>query len=117
MPFEEARARARMAQACRALGDLDGAQLEREAALAAFERLGAATELAGLDASTGTTPLTGRECEVIRLVASGRTNREIADELAISEHTVARHLQNVFVKLGLSSRAAANAYAYEHGIV
>jgi ATP/maltotriose-dependent transcriptional regulator MalT len=117
MPFEEARARARMAQACRALGDLDGAQLEQEAALAAFGRLGAPAEVTGLRASTGTAPLTGRECEVIRLVASGRTNREIADELAISEHTVARHLQNVFVKLGRSSRAAATAYAYEHGIV
>jgi DNA-binding NarL/FixJ family response regulator len=62
-------------------------------------------------------PLTARECEVIRLVAAGRTNREIAGELTISEHTVARHLQNIFVKLGVSSRAAATAYAYEHGIV
>jgi len=62
-------------------------------------------------------PLTARECEVIRLVAAGRTNREIAGALTISEHTVARHLQNIFVKLGVSSRAAATAYAYEHHIV
>ena len=61
--------------------------------------------------------LTDRECEVLRLVATGRTNREIAAELVISEHTVARHLQNIFTKLDLSSRAAATAYAYEHGLV
>ena len=62
-------------------------------------------------------PLTARECEVLRMVATGRTNREIAAELVISEHTVARHLQNIFSKLDLPSRAAATAYAYEHGLV
>ncbi|HEX5097666.1 MAG TPA: LuxR C-terminal-related transcriptional regulator, partial [Acidimicrobiia bacterium] len=62
-------------------------------------------------------PLTDRECEVLRLVATGKTNREIASELAISEHTVARHLQNIFLKLDLPSRAAATAYAYEHDLV
>ena len=54
---------------------------------------------------------------MLRLVASGRTNREIAAELVISEHTVARHLQNMFAKLDLPSRAAATAYAYRHGLV
>jgi DNA-binding NarL/FixJ family response regulator len=61
--------------------------------------------------------LTDRELEVLRLVAAGRSNREIAAELVISEHTVARHLQNIFAKLGLSSRSAATAFAFEHGLV
>ena len=59
---------------------------------------------------------TAREREVLRLVATGRTNRDIASVLVISEHTVGRHLQNIFAKLGLSSRAAATAYAYEHDL-
>ena len=117
MPFEEARARALMAQVCAALGDPDTAGLELDAARATFEALGARTELAAVRASPRTTPLTARECEVVRLVAAGRTNREVAAELVISEHTVARHLQNVFTKLGLTSRAAATAYAYEHGLM
>ena len=61
--------------------------------------------------------LTPRELEVLRLVASGRTNREIASELVVSEHTVARHVQNMFGKLGVSSRTAATAYAFEHELV
>ena len=61
--------------------------------------------------------LTDRECEVLRLVAAGKTNREIATALVISQHTVGRHLQNIFMKLGLASRAAATAYAYEHDLV
>ena len=117
MPYERARAQILMADACRLLGDDDAADLEREAALATFESLGARTDLARVVQPTATTPLTERECDVIRLVAAGRTNRDIARELVISEHTVARHLQNIFVKLGISSRAAATAYAYEHHIV
>jgi DNA-binding NarL/FixJ family response regulator len=61
--------------------------------------------------------LTEREVQVLRLVAAGRTNRAIAAELVISEHTVARHLNNIFAKLDVSSRAAATAYAYTHGLV
>jgi DNA-binding NarL/FixJ family response regulator len=61
--------------------------------------------------------LTARELEVLRLVAAGKSNREIASMLVISEHTVARHLQNIFAKLGLSSRTAASAFAFEHDLV
>ena len=61
--------------------------------------------------------LTAREVEVLALVASGKTNRAIASELFLSEKTVARHVSNIFMKLGLSSRSAATAYAYEHGLV
>ncbi|MBT2548137.1 helix-turn-helix transcriptional regulator [Arthrobacter sp. ISL-65] len=61
-------------------------------------------------------PLTARETEVLRLVAAGMSNRDIAAELFISEKTVARHVSNIYIKLGLSSRAAATAYAYRHGL-
>ena len=61
--------------------------------------------------------LTARQLEVLRLVARGRTNREIATELTLSEHTVARHLQNIYASLGVSSRTAASAYAFEHRLV
>ena len=61
--------------------------------------------------------LTGREVQVLRLVAAGKTNRAIAADLFLSEKTVARHVSNIFTKLGLSSRSAATAYAYEHGLV
>ena len=122
MPYDVARAGVRVALACRALGDEDAARLELDVACAAFEQLGARTDLAEARAlatapTVGRAGLTARECEVLRLVASGRTNREIAAELVISEHTVARHLQNMFAKLDLPSRAAATAYAYRHGLV
>ena len=121
MPYDAARARVEVALVCRERGDHDAAALELDAARATFERLGARPDLARVaELSTGPPrpdALTVRECEVLRLVATGRTNREIAAELVISEHTVARHLQNMFVKLDLASRAAATAYAYEHGLV
>jgi DNA-binding CsgD family transcriptional regulator len=121
VPYEEARARVGVARACAALGDHDACALELQAARAIFTRLGARPDLERLDAQPGEPAvgvgLTARECDVLRQVASGRTNRQIAVELSISEHTVARHLQNIFLKLGLTSRAAATAYAYEHGIV
>jgi DNA-binding NarL/FixJ family response regulator len=109
--------------ACRALGDHDAAGFEMDAARATFERLGARPDLARVarlcaeEETPRLAELTDRECEVLRLVASGKTNREIAGVLVISEHTVARHLQNIFMKLGLSSRAAATAYAYEHDLL
>jgi DNA-binding NarL/FixJ family response regulator len=121
MPYEAARTRVQVAIACHALADEDAATIEFDAARATFLRLGARPEIERLDrVRTGAAPkpttLTDRECEVLRLVATGRTNREIASELVISEHTVARHLQNIFLKLGLPTRAAAVAYAYEHGL-
>jgi DNA-binding NarL/FixJ family response regulator len=67
--------------------------------------------------AAGAHGLSRRELEVFRLVASGKSNRLIAAELVISEHTVARHVQNIFAKLGLSSRAAATAFAFEHELV
>jgi ATP/maltotriose-dependent transcriptional regulator MalT len=123
MPYEAARTRVHIGLACRALGDQDTAALELDAAREAFDRLGARpdlarlAELAGVGGPKTAGMLTVRECEVLRLVAAGKTNREIGTQLVLSEHTVARHLQNIFAKLGLSSRAAATAYAYEHGLV
>ena len=121
LPYEAARARMRYGEAVRAAGDEDGARLELQTALAAFERLGAAPDAArtvallpGLARLPG--GLTRREAEVLRLVAAGRSNRDIAAELVISEHTVARHLQNMFAKLGVSSRSAATAFAFEHDL-
>jgi ATP/maltotriose-dependent transcriptional regulator MalT len=120
LPYELARTGVLVAEARRALGDQEMGELERDRAARTFEQLGAHVELNQLDTSATPTPagrLTGRECEVLRLVARGGTNREIGEALSISQHTVARHLQNVFTKLDLSSRAAATAYAYESGII
>jgi ATP/maltotriose-dependent transcriptional regulator MalT len=120
--YDAARIRTTIAMACRALGDRDHADFELDAAIAIFDELGAHVDVARARSLRRTAPeqsggLSKRECEVLRLVASGETNREIAADLHISEHTVARHLQNMFTKLGLSSRAAATAYAYEHGLI
>ncbi len=121
-PYEAARVRVLIGMACRALGDADAAHVEFEAARAIFEELGAAPDIArldGLSQKSDAAPdgLTRRELQVLRLVAEGKTNRDVAGELGISEKTVARHVSNMFVKLGLSSRAAATAYAYRHDLV
>jgi len=122
-PYESARARVLVGAACEALDDLDATALELDAARAVFTELGATPDLERLEAEAAAATradahgLTGRELEVLRLVAAGRSNRAIAEELVISEHTVARHLQNIFAKLGVSSRTAASAFAFEHDLV
>jgi ATP/maltotriose-dependent transcriptional regulator MalT len=123
VPYEAARARVLIGLACRQLGDQEGAEMELEAARWVFQQLGAVPDLAGAEALAKKAPakaaggLTARELEVLRLVATGKTNRSIAADLFLSERTVARHVSNIFTKLGLSSRAAATAYAYEHDLV
>lgn len=122
-PYEIARIRELTGLAYRQLGDEEGARLELEAAAEGFDRLGAAPDAARVAALTPAAPamaqgpLTGREVEVLRLIASGKTNRAIATELAISEKTVARHVSNILTKLDLPSRSAATAYAYSHHLV
>jgi ATP/maltotriose-dependent transcriptional regulator MalT len=118
-PYEAARVRVLIALACQALDDVDDAVLELDGARGTFERLGAAHDLANLvrlvaPAGRPTGGLTARELQVLRLLATGRTNRAIAAELVLADKTVDRHVTNIFAKLGVSSRAAATAYAYEH---
>jgi DNA-binding CsgD family transcriptional regulator len=126
-PYDSARVRVLTAAACRTLGDADGATFEADAAREVFARLGAMPDLARLDTVAGSPSngeaaalpggLSAREVEVLRLVAAGLTNRAIADALTISERTVDRHVSNIFTKLDVSTRAAATAFAYEHGVV
>jgi DNA-binding CsgD family transcriptional regulator len=122
-PYELARVRTLIGLAYRQLGDAEGAQLELDAAQEVFDRLGAtvdAARVAALHAEASPAAggaLTGREVEVLRLIATGATNRTIAGRLGISDKTVARHISNIFTKLDLPSRAAATAYAYEHHLV
>lgn len=123
MPYEAARTRALIGLGYRALGDRDASELELSAARQVFEELGAEPELARLAGRTATdvsgtaSGLTPREMEVLRLVATGMSNGEIATALVISEKTVASHVGSILTKLGLANRAAATAYAYEHGLV
>ena len=122
VPYEAARVRVLIGLACRELGDEDAAQMELDAARWSFEQLGAAPEIERVEKLLDRSPpsptegLTGREVEVLALVATGKTNREIAGQLVISEKTVARHLSNIFVKIGVSSRSAATAYAFQHDL-
>ena len=118
-PYEAARAQVLIAQACQHMGDEENALLELRAACDTFRRLGAQVDLSHAETLLAKPtiqpagPLTEREVEVLKLVASGMTNRAIAGTLRISEKTVARHLSNIFTKLDLPSRTAAAAYAYE----
>lgn len=122
-PYEIARTRVLLGLAYRELGDEDSAELELAAARRVFQQLEAEPDLARLESLSrrespdGTDRLTPRELQVLRLVAAGNTNKSIAAELIISERTVERHVSNIFTKLGVSSRAAATAYAYEHRLL
>ncbi|HWM72862.1 MAG TPA: response regulator transcription factor [Nocardioides sp.] len=122
-PYESALVRVLMARAHRGLGDEDAADMELEAAEWVFDQLGAvpdaqrARALSSRAPEPTAGPLTRREVEVLRLVATGMTNRAVAAELFLSEKTVARHLSNIFAKVDVSSRAAATAYAFRSGVV
>jgi DNA-binding CsgD family transcriptional regulator len=121
-PHETARVRVLIGLACRALDDPETSAMELDGARTIFEQLGARPDIERLDALTradGRSPggLTAREVEVLRLVASGKTNRGVANVLGLSEKTVARHISNILTKTGAPSRAAATAYAYEHRVI
>jgi DNA-binding CsgD family transcriptional regulator len=122
-PHAAARVRVLISTACTSLGDKDAAEMELDAARRVFQELGATPDLLRIEALSRRAEardaggLSPREVEVLRLVATGRTNRAIAAELFISERTVERHVSNIFAKLDLSSRAAATAYAYRHLLV
>jgi DNA-binding CsgD family transcriptional regulator/tetratricopeptide (TPR) repeat protein len=121
-PYEAARVRVLAGLACRQLGDGDTAEMELDAARRVFQELGAAPDLAQLATISRTAQaeavggLTKREVQVLALVAAGKSNRAIATELFLSEKTVERHLSNILAKLGVGSRTAAAAYAFERGI-
>jgi DNA-binding NarL/FixJ family response regulator len=128
VPYIAARIRVLLARAFLALGDRDGAELERSAARKVFEELGAAPEIAAFDAphdvgrpqAQGAPPkhgLSKRELEVLRLLASGKTNKAIGKELYVSERTIDRHVSNIFAKIGVGTRSAATAFIYENGLL
>ena len=126
MPYEAARTSVAMGLACAALSDRTGADLEFGNARQAFRTLGAEPDVDRLDALTGRSrtrrpasadELSERERDVLIHLAAGATNREIAEVLGISPHTVRRHVEHIFTKLGVTSRAAATAHAYERGLL
>src|SRR5262249_19501170 len=122
-PYLAARIRVSIAAALEALGDHESARLERDAARQVFRERGATPDLIKLPTPAPEHPaahpfgLTARELEVLRLVASGRTNRAIAKQLFLSEKTVDRHVSNLFTKLDVHTRAAATAFAYQHRLL
>ena len=122
-PYEAARGRVLVGLGCRALGDEEAAAMELDAARGVFAQLGATPDLARLEALAGRQAassahrLTARELQVLRLLAAGKTNHAIATDLVLAEKTVDRHVSNIYAKLGVSSRAAATAYAYQHRLL
>jgi ATP/maltotriose-dependent transcriptional regulator MalT len=118
-PYDEARAREVRGGAAQLLAEGDTAALDLAAAHQTFRALGAepdARRVAGL-LGEAPSPLSARELDVLRLVTHGSTNKEIAAALFISEHTVARHLSNIYTKLGVGSRSAATAFAFERSLI
>ncbi|WP_420749734.1 LuxR C-terminal-related transcriptional regulator [Rhodococcus sp. O3] len=119
-PYEVARSRVLIGTAIREIGDEYSARTELTAARGIFDRLGAVPDERDVDRMLRhglPGGLTEREVEVLRLVATGCSNPEIAERLVLSEKTVARHLSNIFTKLDVTSRTAAAAYAHEHGLL
>ena len=121
-PYLAARLRVLLARACVALGDAEGARLEMQCAREVFEQLGASPDMAVLDAIARPADapgrnLSGRELQVLRMIATGKTNKAIARELSLSEKTIDRHVSNIFDKVGVATRSAATAFAYEHGLI
>jgi DNA-binding NarL/FixJ family response regulator len=121
-PYEEARVRTLIARSCVMLGDSDAAALEVDLARELFARLGAAPGLLAVEsvlptASVAPHGLTPREMEVLRLLATGLTNREIAHALVVTVRTVETHVGSILGKLGVSSRAAATSFAHRHRLV
>ena len=123
VPYQAARVRVLLGQACQQLGDHVAAEFEFDGARQFFQRVSAQPDVARLDAlrqarhKTDTSVLSARERQVIELVATGKTNREIARRLSISERTVDRHVSNILLKLNLPTRSAATAYAYQHDLI
>jgi len=108
-----------LGRALRGLGDHESALAELAAARRGFAGLGAAPaerKVATLISPAYPAGLTAREAQVLRLVAAGKTNPEIAAELYVSDKTIARHLSNIFTKLDVTSRTAAAAFAFQHHI-
>jgi ATP/maltotriose-dependent transcriptional regulator MalT len=122
-PYEAARVRVLVGLGCRALGDEEAAAMELDAARSVFAQLGAVPDHARLerldrrDAASKRHGLTARELQVLRMVAAGKTNHAIATDLVLAEKTIDRHVTNIYTKLGVSSRAAATAYAYQHRLI
>jgi DNA-binding CsgD family transcriptional regulator len=123
IPHAAARTREVLGLACRALGDQAGGRMELDAARAAYESLGARPDVARVDAllahrtDAGPHGLTPRKVQVLRLVAAGKSNKEVADALSLSVKTVERHVGNILTKLDVLSRVAATAWAYENEVV
>ncbi len=119
-PYEAAQVRVGLGEAARHRGDEQTARMHFAAAMAAFERLGARPAADRVRARIEERPdelpagLSEREVEVLRLVAEGLSNRDVAERLFISEHTVRRHLSNSYTKIGVTSRAAATAFVFQH---